>query len=84
LESDAPNFANKSFRVADELVWPLLRLGSIFGPQGKGKEMDGQKNATWTDFDLLNGMKPLSFLSPAALHELASGLASVNWQRRRP
>ena len=37
-----------------------------------------QKRVTFTDFDLLNRMKPLSFLSPAALHELASGLDSAN------
>ena len=44
--------------------------------------MDRQKNATWTDFDLLNRMKPLSFLSPAALHELATALNSGNFRRR--
>ena len=44
--------------------------------------MDGQKNATCTDFDLLNRLKPLSFLSPAALRELASGLSSANFRKR--
>jgi CRP-like cAMP-binding protein len=44
--------------------------------------VDRQKNATFTDFDLLNRMKPLSFLSPAALHELASGLDSANFGKR--
>ena len=33
--------------------------------------MDRQKNAAPTDFDLLNQLNPLSFLSPVALHELA-------------
>ncbi len=44
--------------------------------------MDRQKNAAPTDFDLLNQLKPLSFLSPGALHELASGLSSANFRRR--
>ncbi len=44
--------------------------------------MDGQKNAPHTDLDLLNRLKPLSFLSPDALHELASGLNSANFRRR--
>src|ERR1019366_2449116 len=43
--------------------------------------MDGQKNAT-CDLDLLNRLKPLSFLSPDALRELASGLNSANFRRR--
>ncbi len=44
--------------------------------------MDGQKNAPHTDLDLLNRLKPLSFLSPDALQELASGLNSANFRRR--
>ncbi len=44
--------------------------------------MDRQKSATFTDFDSLNRMKPLSFLSPAALHELASGLDLANFGKR--
>jgi CRP/FNR family transcriptional regulator len=43
--------------------------------------MDGQKNASSTDLDLLNRLKPLSFLSPAALRELASGLSSANFRK---
>ena len=43
--------------------------------------MDRRKNATCTDFDLLNRLKPLSFLSPVALHELASRLNSANFKR---
>ncbi len=43
--------------------------------------MGGQKNAT-CDLDLLNRLKPLSFLSPDALRELASGLNSANFSRR--
>ena len=43
--------------------------------------MDGRKNAT-CDLDLLNRLKPLSFLSPDALRELASGLNSANFRRR--
>ena len=44
--------------------------------------MDRQKNASRTDLDLLNRLKPLSFLSPVALRELASGLNSANFRRR--
>ncbi len=44
--------------------------------------MDRLKNAACTDFDLLNRMKLLSFLSPAALHELAFSLYSENFRRR--
>ena len=44
--------------------------------------MDRQKSATFTDFDLLNRMKPLSFLSPVALHELAMALSSATFKRR--
>ena len=44
--------------------------------------MDRQKNAAPTDFDLLNQLKPLSFLSSAALHELAMALSSANFRRR--
>jgi signal-transduction protein with cAMP-binding, CBS, and nucleotidyltransferase domain len=43
--------------------------------------MDRRKNATPTDFDLLNQLKPL-FLSPLALHELATGLKATNFSRR--
>ncbi len=43
--------------------------------------MDRRKNGTWTDFDLLNQLNPLSFLSPLAMHELASGLNSANFRR---
>ncbi len=43
--------------------------------------MDVQKNAT-RDLDLLNRLKPLSFLSPDALLELASCLNSANFRRR--
>ena len=43
--------------------------------------MDRQKNATCSDFDLLNQLKPLSFLSPIALHELASRVNSANFRR---
>ena len=43
--------------------------------------MDRQKNATCTDLDLLNRLKPLSFLSPDALRELASGLDLANFRR---
>ena len=35
-----------------------------------------------TDFDLLNRLKPLSFLSPIALRDLASGLNSTDFRRR--
>ncbi len=42
--------------------------------------MDRQKNATPTDFDLLNQLKPLSFLSPRALQELASELNSAHFR----
>ena len=44
--------------------------------------MDRPKNATCTDFDLLNRMKPLSFLSPVAWHKLASRLNSKNFKKR--
>jgi len=53
------------------------RLGQ-FLEEGK---MDGQKNAT-RDVDLLSRLKPLSFLSPDALLELASSLNSANFRRR--
>jgi CRP-like cAMP-binding protein len=43
--------------------------------------MDAQKNAT-SDLDLLNRLKPLSFLSLDALREIASGLNSANFSRR--
>jgi CRP-like cAMP-binding protein len=43
--------------------------------------MDRQKNAAPTDFDLLNLLKPLSFLSPVALHELAMALNLANFRR---
>ena len=44
--------------------------------------MDRQKNAAPTDFDLLNLLKPLSFLSPVALHELVMALNTQNFSRR--
>ena len=44
--------------------------------------MDRQKNPSPTDLDLLNRLKPLSFLSAIALRELASGLNSANFKRR--
>ncbi len=44
--------------------------------------MDKQKNATCTDFDLLNRMRLLSFFSPVALHELSTALNSANFRRR--
>ncbi len=44
--------------------------------------MDRQKNGPPTDFDLLNQLKPLSFLSSVALHELAMALNSANFSRR--
>lgn len=43
--------------------------------------MDRRKNGTCTDFDLLNQLNSLSFLSPLAMHELASGLNSANFRR---
>jgi CRP-like cAMP-binding protein len=43
--------------------------------------MDRRKNAACTDFDLLNQLKPLSFLSPVALHELERRLNSANFKR---
>ncbi len=44
--------------------------------------MDRQRNAAPpTDFDLLNQLKPLSFLSPVALDELATALNSANFSR---
>jgi len=45
--------------------------------------MDGHRNATHTDLDLLNRLKPLSFLSPVAMHELASRLNPANFRRRQ-
>ena len=44
--------------------------------------MDRRINPSCTDLDLLNRSKPLSFLSPIALRELASGLNSANFKRR--
>ena len=44
--------------------------------------MDRQINRSPTDFDLLNRLKPLSFLSPIALRDLASGLNSTDFRRR--
>jgi CRP-like cAMP-binding protein len=38
-------------------------------------------NASPTDLDLLNRLKPLSFLSAVALRELASGLNTANFSR---
>lgn len=43
--------------------------------------MDRRKNAACSDFDLLNQLKSLSFLSPVALHELASGLNSADFKK---
>jgi CRP-like cAMP-binding protein len=43
--------------------------------------MDRRKNATRTDFDLLNRLASLSFLSTRALHELESRLNSTDWRR---
>jgi len=43
--------------------------------------MDRRKNAAPTDFDLLNHLKSLSFLSPGALHELVIALNSTNFRR---
>jgi CRP-like cAMP-binding protein len=43
--------------------------------------MDRPKSVSSTDFDLLNQLKPLSFLSSLALKELAQGLESVNFKR---
>jgi len=43
--------------------------------------MDRQKNAAPTDFDFLNQLKSLSFLSPVALQDLASELNSANFRR---
>jgi CRP/FNR family transcriptional regulator, cyclic AMP receptor protein len=45
-------------------------------------KMDRKKNAAPTDLDLLNQLKPLSFVSPLAMHELATGLNSANFSRR--
>ncbi len=44
--------------------------------------MDRQTNAAPTDFDFLNQLKPLSFLSTGALRELAMGLSAANFRRR--
>ena len=44
--------------------------------------MNVQGNAI-CDLDLLNRLKPLSFLSPVALHLLASSLNSANFRRRQ-
>ena len=44
--------------------------------------MDRQINPSPTDLDLLNRLKPLSFLSPIALRDLASGLNSADFRRR--
>jgi CRP-like cAMP-binding protein len=43
--------------------------------------MDRENNPHRTDLDLLNRSKPLSFLSPIALRELASCLNSANFGR---
>ncbi|MFZ1122225.1 MAG: Crp/Fnr family transcriptional regulator [Candidatus Binataceae bacterium] len=48
----------------------------------KEKKMDRQINPSRTDLDLLNRLKPLSFLSPIALRDLASGLNSTDFRRR--
>jgi CRP-like cAMP-binding protein len=44
--------------------------------------MERQKNAAPTDFDFLNQLKSLSFLSPVALHKLAIAINSANFSRR--
>ncbi len=44
--------------------------------------MDRQNNLSRTDFNLLNRLEPLSFLSAVGLLELASGLNSANFKRR--
>ncbi len=43
--------------------------------------MDRRKTATPTDFDLLCQLKPLSFLSPIAIHDLADELDSEDFKR---
>jgi CRP/FNR family transcriptional regulator len=45
--------------------------------------METQNRPDRTDLDLLNRLKPLSFLSAIALRELASGLNSTNFRRRQ-
>ena len=62
------------------MVLALLSIGILVA--GKESKMDRQKNTAPTDFDLLNLLKPLSFLSPVALHELAMALDSANFSRR--
>jgi CRP-like cAMP-binding protein len=44
--------------------------------------MDRQSYPTLTDLDLLNRLKSLSFLTPLALRELATGLNSTDFKRR--
>ena len=43
--------------------------------------MNRQENASRSDFDLLERLKPLSCLSAVALRELANGLNSANFRR---
>ena len=43
--------------------------------------MDTQASSCRSDFNLLNRMKSLSFLSPGALRELANGLNSADFRR---
>ena len=62
------------------MVLALHSIGILVA--GKASEMDRMKNAATTDFDLLNQLKPLSFLSHVALHELATTLDSSNFSRR--
>jgi CRP-like cAMP-binding protein len=62
------------------MVLALLSIG--IWSQGKESNMDRPKNAAPTDFDLLNLLKPLSFLSPVALHELVMALDTQNFSRR--
>jgi CRP-like cAMP-binding protein len=45
--------------------------------------METQNRPNRTDLDLLNRLKPLSFLSAIALRELASGLNSTNFRKRQ-
>ena len=46
--------------------------------------MDRRRNAAPTDFDFLNQLKSLSFLSPVARHDLASQLDFADFRRGAP
>jgi len=66
------------------MAWSLRYLSPVMSVSlnRKGsKIVDRQKNATPTDLDLLNRLKPFSSLSAEALRELASGLNPANFQR---